>query len=111
MCVLSCFSRAQLFAALWTVTLQAPLVHGILQARVLERVAIYSSRGSSQPRDSAHVSCLLHWQAGSLLLASLGKPGIICREVVLQEKRGPTIGRISSAVNLDIRHQLENVGK
>ena len=26
-------------------------VHGILQARILERVAISSSRGSSQPRD------------------------------------------------------------
>ena len=31
-------------------------VHGILQARVLEQVAIYSSKGSSQPRDSTHVS-------------------------------------------------------
>ena len=27
------------------------LVHGILQARILEGVAISSSRGSSQPRD------------------------------------------------------------
>ena len=26
-------------------------VHGILQARILEWVAIFSSRGSSQPRD------------------------------------------------------------
>ena len=32
-------------------------VHGILQARVLEWVAISSSRGSSQPRDQTHVSC------------------------------------------------------
>ena len=31
-------------------------VHGILQARVLERVAMPSSRGSSQPRDRTHVS-------------------------------------------------------
>ena len=86
-------------------------VHGILQARVLEQVAIYSSKGSSQPRDSTHVSRLVHWQAGSLRLASLGKPGIICREVVLRQRRGPRIGHISSAVNLDIRHHLENVGK
>ena len=30
---------------------QAPLSMGILQARILERVAMLSSRGSSQPRD------------------------------------------------------------
>ena len=31
-------------------------VHGILQARVLEWVAISFSRGSSRPRDQTHVS-------------------------------------------------------
>ena len=31
-------------------------VHGILQARILEWVAMPSSRGSSQPRDRNHVS-------------------------------------------------------
>ena len=31
-------------------------VHEILQARVLERVAISSSKGSSQPRDWTHIS-------------------------------------------------------
>ena len=39
-------------------------VHGILQARILERVATSSSRGSSPPRDRTQVSlCLLHEQA------------------------------------------------
>ena len=33
-------------------------VHGILQARLLELVAMPSSRGSSQPRDQTHVSCV-----------------------------------------------------
>ena len=33
--------------------------------------AISSSRESSQPRDQAHISCLLHWQADSLPLAAL----------------------------------------
>ena len=33
-------------------------VHGILQARTLEWVAISSSRESSQPRDWTHVSCV-----------------------------------------------------
>ena len=31
---------------------------GTLQARILERVAIHSSRGSSLPRDQIHVSCV-----------------------------------------------------
>ena len=31
-------------------------VHGILQVRILQWVAIFSSRGSSQPRDWTHVS-------------------------------------------------------
>ena len=33
-------------------------VHGILQARILERVAFPFSRGSSQPRDWTQVSCI-----------------------------------------------------
>ena len=33
-------------------------VHGIFQARILEWVAISFSRGSSQPRDGTHVSCI-----------------------------------------------------
>ena len=33
-------------------------VHGILQARILEWVAILSSRGSSQPRNRTPVSCI-----------------------------------------------------
>ena len=33
-------------------------VHGILQARILEWAAIPSSKGSSQPRDWTHVSCI-----------------------------------------------------
>ena len=32
-------------------------VHGILQARILERVAISFSKGSSLPRDQTQVSC------------------------------------------------------
>ena len=31
---------------------------GILQARVLEWVALFSSRGSSQPRDRTRISCI-----------------------------------------------------
>ena len=52
-------------------------VHGILQARILEGVALPSSLGSSQPRDQTLLHLLLnllHWQAGSLPLAPPGKP-------------------------------------
>jgi len=33
-------------------------VHGILQARILEWVAIPFPRGSSRPRNQTHVSCI-----------------------------------------------------
>ena len=38
--------------------LQAPLSMGILQARILEWVAVPSSRGSSQPKNLTQVSCI-----------------------------------------------------
>ena len=41
-------SRVQLFATPWTVAYQAPTLHGILQARVLEWVAISLSITYSQ---------------------------------------------------------------
>ena len=45
-------------------------VHGILQARILEWVAMTSFRGSSLPRDWTSVSYVyLHWQVVSLPLA------------------------------------------
>ena len=46
-------------------------VHGILQERILEWVAVPFSRGSSQPRDRTQVSEL---QADSLLPEPPGKP-------------------------------------
>ena len=41
-------------------SLPASSVHGILQARILEWVALPSSRGSSQPRGGTQVSCRLY---------------------------------------------------
>ena len=56
-------------------TLPGSSVRGILQARILEWVAMPSSRGSSWPRDQTYVSHVyLHWQVGSLPLAPTGKP-------------------------------------
>ena len=50
-------SHVQLFLATWTAGgSPGSSVHGMLQARILEWVAISSSRGSSLPRDQTHVS-------------------------------------------------------
>ena len=58
-------------------------VHGILQARILEWIAMPSSRGSSPPRDWTWVSLrLLYWQVGSLPLAPLEKPRFSLRSSV-----------------------------
>ena len=42
-------------------SLPGPSVHGILQARILEWVAFFFSRGSSWPRDQTWVSCIGRW--------------------------------------------------
>ena len=61
--VLSQLSYVQLFMTPWTVACQAPLSMGILQGRILEWVAMPSSKGSSQPRDQTQVSlsCITGW--------------------------------------------------
>ena len=41
-------------------------VRGIFQAGILEWFAMFSSRGSSWPRDQTHISYLLNWQVSSL---------------------------------------------
>ena len=52
----------------------ASSVHGILQARTLECVAMPSSRGSSWPKDRTCVSlCLLQQEMGSLTLVPPAK--------------------------------------
>ena len=72
----------------WTVAHQAPSVHRISQARILEQVVIFFSRRSSWPRDQIWVSCigrrvLYHW-------ATRRKPlSVIVFSWVLREKSGP----------------------
>ena len=64
-CMLSCFSRVWLFVTPWTVAWGIS-VHEILQATILEWVAISSSRISSWPSYWTLVSCIAgifftHW--------------------------------------------------
>ena len=61
-------------------------VHRILQARILEWVAMTSSRGSFSPRDWTHVLHLLLLKASSLPLVSPGKP--ICQRNGWQIRNG-----------------------
>ena len=56
LCCAWLLSCVQFFAVPWPVACQAPLSMGILQARILEWLAMPSSRGSSQPRDWTQVS-------------------------------------------------------
>ena len=42
----------------WTTACQAPLSMGLSKQRILDWVAISSSRGSSLPRDQTCVSCI-----------------------------------------------------
>ena len=55
-------------------SLPSSCVHRVLQARILQWVAMRSSRGSFWQRDQIHVSSVyLHWQAGSWPLVHPGK--------------------------------------
>ena len=49
-------------------------VNGILQARILERVAISYSRRTSQPRDETHISCASCTAGRLFTIEPLGKP-------------------------------------
>ena len=58
-------------------------VHGILQARIMQRVAISSSRGIFLTQGlNPHLSCLLHQQADSLLPGHLGSPNLVTTETL-----------------------------
>ena len=54
-------SRVQLSVTPTDYSPPGSFVHGILQARILERVAISYSRGSSRLRDRTSVSCVGRW--------------------------------------------------
>ena len=56
LCLVTQCLSVQLFATPWTVAHQALLSMGIVQTRILEWVAMPSSRDSSQPRDRTQVS-------------------------------------------------------
>ena len=79
LCCRSCCLVAKLDLTLFRphglCSLSVSSVHGILQARILEWVAISSPRGSSWPRNWTNVSCI----AGEFFTTKLpGKPMSLC---------------------------------
>ena len=84
-------SVAQLCLTLWDPTDCSPpgsSVHGILQARILEWVAMPYSRVISQARDRTQVSCIASrfltvWVTGKAAAAGVG--GAVCGGVVVSE--------------------------
>ena len=60
-------TQSCLFVIPWTAVGQAPLSMRSLQVRILEGVAMSSSRGSSQPRDHSMAKKLKQKHKGSLL--------------------------------------------
>ena len=73
--LLSSFSPVQLFATLWTLGRPpGSSVHGILQARILEEVAMPSSVGYSHPGIKLASPAIYLWTAWEASLSGLLKP-------------------------------------
>ena len=73
-CMLSHFSRVQLFATLWTIDHQAPRPMGFSRQEYWSGLhallqGIFLIQGLN-----LHLSYLLHWQVGSLVLTPPRKP-------------------------------------
>ena len=59
---------------LWTVSSQAPLSMGFSRQEYWSGLPYPTLRDLPYPGIELHLLCLLHWQAGSLLLVPPGKP-------------------------------------
>ena len=110
-------------------------VHGIVQAKILEWVAIPSSRGSSQPRNQTQVSCiagefftiwatrgalLKPWNTKFVVLVTTNhkmvlpaedSPGVMCMNIKAEKYRtqvragGPSGGQASTGRQRDKQHR------
>ena len=70
------FLVTQSYLTLWDPIDGSPLgssIHGIFQTRILERVSIYSSRGSSQPKDKTCISVSPALAGGFFTIVPHGK--------------------------------------
>ena len=87
----------------WAIARQAPLSMGILQARILERVASSSSRASSCPRDRtcvSYVSCIGRWVLyHSCRLGSLDTHICMSESFAVHLKPSQLVNRLYSIIN------------
>ena len=74
-------------------------VHGILQARLLEWVAIPFSRGSSRPKDRTHIPCISHTGRQILYHWQTREMDLIC----LKEKEAWTWWQLCKASGRKVR--------
>ena len=87
-CCLVAQSRPALFATPMDCNLPSSSVHEILQARILEWVAISFSRGSSWPRDRTCISCIsggffTDWATGEDFMVNISVSVYVCMCVCL----------------------------
>jgi len=68
-------------------------VYGILQARILEWIAMPYSRDLSDPGMEVKSLRLLHWQEGSSPLAPPGKPSSWCSQTRTTKNSNKTFSR------------------
>ena len=72
-CMLSSFRHIQVFATPWTIACQAPLSTGLSGQEFWSGLPCPPPAFSNQ-ESSLSLSCLRHWQAGSLPVDSPEKP-------------------------------------
>ena len=83
-----CFvSRCETLCNPMDCSLPSSSVHGILQARILEWVAMLSFMGSSQSRDQTSASCASYLRDGFFTAEPLGKPCKLSRANINKFKR------------------------
>ena len=78
-----CWFASVMSDSLWPYSSLGSSVHGILQARILEWIAMPSSRGSFQLRNWTCVSCT-GWQAASLPLCHLRSLYSVRKKCIVQ---------------------------
>ena len=103
---LSCFSHVQLFVTLWTVAHQAPLPIGILQAGILEWVAMPSSRASSQPRGQICIFWISCIAGGFFTTELMGKPPQ--RHYVMWKKTHTHKSLLYDSIYMELNNQRRN---
>ena len=99
-------SRSVMSNSLWPhgLYLTGSLVHGILQARILEWVAIPFFRGSSHPRDKTQVSCV----AGRLFTIWVTREALYTLDLVrthIYPLTPPLAKRVASWAKMSSRFQ------